>query len=433
MALFAALPVPLRRYVVAVAVAGPLLACILVAQRGVSASGADMPRAALLLALAIAAYRYPLCISHKYQYDLAAAAYLAMVLTLPTPWPGALAIVASIAGRTRWRWEPSAELFNLGQAGLHVSTAALAFAALRDVDRLGPQVGGLGSLGAIALTAATVLATNTGLVSGAIALQTGSRFLRVWRGMLSAEVLPHATVSAVGIVAALLARDYPLALPVLALPVVLVHRAMRQSVQLRADTREALVSLVDILEMRDPYTAGHSFRVAELAHAISLRLGLTAEEADAIELAGTVHDLGKVALDPAILLKYGKLDEREWTEVKKHPGLGAEVLRRFAVYGAVHDLVRSHHERWDGGGYPDGLAGEAIPLGARILAVADAYDAMTTMRSYRPAKSPEVALHILEEGAGSQWDAAVVREAVAYLRETEPITAPVLSPAAAAA
>ena len=119
--------------------------------------------------------------------------------------------------------------------------------------------------------------------------------------------------------------------------------------------------------------------------------------------------------------------------LRRHPALGADVVARFAAYGAVHRLVRHHDQRWDGAGYPDGLAGEAIPVGARVLAVADAYDAMTTMRSYRPARSHEATLKVLEEGAGSQWDAEVVRVAVAYLRETTPVPAATLAPAPAVA
>src|SRR4029078_11281721 len=106
-------------------------------------------------------------------------------------------------------------------------------------------------------------------------------------------------------------------------------------------------------------------------------LGLTAEEADAIEDAGKVHDLGKVAIDPAILLKPGKLTEDEWAEMKLHPVYGADVLARFASYRSGIPLVRNHHESWDGSGYPDGLRGTEIPLGARILAAADTFDALT--------------------------------------------------------
>ena len=139
-----------------------------------------------------------------------------------------------------------------------------------------------------------------------------------------------------------------------------------------------------------------------------MRLGLTTEEADEIESAGRVHDLGKVAIDPGILSNPGKLSPSEWQEMCEHPGLGATVIAKFNAFQHGHPLVRHHHERWDGAGYPDGLAGEAIPRGARILAVADTFDALTSDRPYRAGMSVEQALRILRQGAGEQWDAEIV-------------------------
>jgi HD-GYP domain-containing protein (c-di-GMP phosphodiesterase class II) len=211
-----------------------------------------------------------------------------------------------------------------------------------------------------------------------------------------------------GVCAAELLSGSPLLLPTLAVPAVLIHRAVQQSTELRENVREALASLVDVVELRDPYTAGHSRRVAELARAIAIQLGLTAEEADAIEDAGNVHDLGKVAIDPAILLKPGKLTEAEWAEMKRHPVYGAEVLARFTSYRSGIPLVRSHHESWDGSGYPDGLRGTDIPLGARILAAADTFDALTSDRPYRAGMDLDRARAILQDGKGSQWDPAII-------------------------
>lgn len=170
-------------------------------------------------------------------------------------------------------------------------------------------------------------------------------------------------------------------MPTLALPLVLVYVSIRGTVRLRENTQRVLTALVDVVELRDPYTAGHSHRVAALARALALRLGLMNEEADIVEGAGRVHDLGKVAIDPLVLTKSGKLTEAEYDEMKRHPVLGADVIARFADYRVGVPLVRHHHERWDGTGYPDGQ----IPLGARILAVADTYDALTSSRP-RPTR-----------------------------------------------
>ncbi|MBA2519949.1 MAG: HD domain-containing protein, partial [Chloroflexia bacterium] len=233
-----------------------------------------------------------------------------------------------------------------------------------------------------------------------------------------------AALVALGLVAALVVRDYPIAMIPLILPAVLVQYTLRREVQLRADTRASLEAMADMIELRDPYTAGHSKRVATLARMLAVRLGLTGEEADLIETAGRVHDIAKVAISEAVLLKPGPLTSAEWVEMESHPVKGAEVIHRFAGYRECEALVRHHHERWDGAGYPDGLAGEAIPLGARILAVADSFDALSSSRPYRSALGQETVLRMLEEGAGTQWDRRVVGELVAYQREREaPVTA----------
>ena len=153
--------------------------------------------------------------------------------------------------------------------------------------------------------------------------------------------------------------------------------------------------------------------MAELAHRLAIQMGLSYEEADLIESAGRVHDLGKVAVDPAVLMKPGALTDQEYLEMQRHPALSGRVIAKFAAYGDGWLLVRHHHERWDGKGYPDGLAEEAIPLGARILAVADTFDALTSARPYRQPRSVEFALGVLREGSGTQWDPAAVEALLA--------------------
>jgi HD-GYP domain-containing protein (c-di-GMP phosphodiesterase class II) len=186
-----------------------------------------------------------------------------------------------------------------------------------------------------------------------------------------------------------------------------------------AERHEALAALVDVVELHDASAAGHSRRVATLARDLALRLGASPEEAGTIERAGLVHDLGKLALDPAILRKPGPLTEAEWAEVRRHPDKGAAVVARYAVFGEGHRLVRHHHEAWDGSGYPDRLQGEAIPFGARILAVADAFDVMTHARPYRSALPIAGARAILRDGAGKQRDPRVVEALFAYLDEID--------------
>ena len=164
--------------------------------------------------------------------------------------------------------------------------------------------------------------------------------------------------------------------------------------QLELNVREQLAMMVKAIEARDPYTSGHSRRVCGLSRAIATDLGLTPDQVEEIENAALLHDVGKIHAEFApLLMKEGKLTEEEWAIMKTHSAKSAELVSLFSRFqGYVVSCVRHHHERWDGRGYPDGVAGEAIPLGARIITIADTIDAMTTNRPYRNALPLEVVL-----------------------------------------
>ncbi len=181
-----------------------------------------------------------------------------------------------------------------------------------------------------------------------------------------------------------------------------------QNARLYADLerlfRESLRALVAAIDARDPYTAGHSERVSRYAVWMGETLGLSREEQKQLELAALFHDIGKISIPDAVLLKAGRLSEEEYRLIQSHPERGVEILRHIRQFEPILPAVRHHHERWDGQGYPDGLAGEAIPLFARIIAYVDTYDALTTDRPYRKGFPPRRALEILEENAGTQLD-----------------------------
>jgi diguanylate cyclase (GGDEF)-like protein/putative nucleotidyltransferase with HDIG domain len=175
----------------------------------------------------------------------------------------------------------------------------------------------------------------------------------------------------------------------------------------KAARYRAAASLAKAVDARDTYTGSHSERVSELAAKVAKRLGLDAEQVELTRLAGSLHDLGKLAIPEEILRKPGTLTDSERLVLERHPQIGFRMLDSLGV-DPVADLVLHHHERWDGAGYPDGLRGEQIPLGARIIFVTDAYDAMTTDRTYRPKRSPQAALAELERCAGTQFDPGIV-------------------------
>jgi putative two-component system response regulator len=179
------------------------------------------------------------------------------------------------------------------------------------------------------------------------------------------------------------------------------------------------------IEARDPYTAGHCERLARYAVGLGKALGVDASMLKALWLGGFLHDLGKIAVPDRILLKEGPLDQEERAIIRTHPVIGADLVHGMRTLDDVRPIIRHHHERCNGSGYPDGLAGEEIPLGARIMAVVDVYDALCTVRPYKPAFSQDEALDILvrETEAGS-WDARVIETFIEMLRAASPPGAP---------
>ena len=172
--------------------------------------------------------------------------------------------------------------------------------------------------------------------------------------------------------------------------------------------RQSKDVLLTALTERSPDLGGHLSSVAELAERTARRLGLSAEEVERVRHAGELHDAGKVAIPDAILSKPGPLNEDEWGFVRRHPLIGERIVRSAPSLSRVAELVRSTHERFDGTGYPDRLEADAIPLGSRIVAVCDAFDAMTSPRPYAAARTAEEALDELRSCAGTQFDPAVV-------------------------
>ncbi|USB33741.1 HD domain-containing phosphohydrolase [Paenibacillus sp. YPG26] len=187
---------------------------------------------------------------------------------------------------------------------------------------------------------------------------------------------------------------------------------MLSGIKIQSDLNNQLIgsyfaTLAAALDARDPYTAGHSLRVADYAVQIGLLAGLPGEKVDALRKSALLHDIGKIGTRDSVLLKEGRLTDEEFEQIKQHPAMGESILRQIEPADAMAPFlsgVRSHHERFDGKGYPDQLKGEEIPLFGRIIAVADAFDAMTSNRPYRKGLDADRAIQILEEGRGTQWD-----------------------------
>lgn len=177
---------------------------------------------------------------------------------------------------------------------------------------------------------------------------------------------------------------------------------------MRRSYLETLTSMITALEARDAYTRGHSDRVAEFSVAIGREMKLGPDRMERLRDGARLHDLGKIGVREQILNKAGRLTEEEFDHIKEHPVIGAQIIGKMENYRQLLPMIRNHHERWDGKGYPDGLSGDEIPLEARIVAVADCYDAMTSKRPYRTPSEFDSAINILKEVSGSQLDPAVV-------------------------
>ncbi len=194
----------------------------------------------------------------------------------------------------------------------------------------------------------------------------------------------------------------------------------RERANLQRISVATLEVLVNALEAKDPYSRGHSARIADLSAMVAAEMGLEDEDVEAVRTAGRLHDIGKIGIREEVLVKQGPLTDDEYEHVKQHVVVGSQILAPLTHLREVIHYVRSHHERWDGRGYPDGLKGEEIPIGARILAVVEVYDALTTSRPYQEKMSSEFAVERMRDltGTGIATDVFDALETVVNRRQT---------------
>ncbi len=291
---------------------------------------------------------------------------------------------------------------------------------------------------AILVAGIVYLLLNIGLVCTAVAFAQRHRFLDVYREHLPDLEMQLIMLIPLGILIAMIycaGGSFLFGLFLLAaFPVLLERYFSRQYQNLHDEYRGTVERIAQLVDERDHYTSLHSQKVAEYSEEIARKLGLDRNDTKVVVGAALIHDLGKIGspinvyvisesgavLDVEfrdILKKPMGLTDEEWRKIQEHPSKGADVVRDLPFYGDVRELVEYHQERYDGKGYPAGLKGEEIPLGARILAVADAYDAMTSDRPYRRAMSHEKAVAELEAGKGTQFDPKIVEAFLTAMEE----------------
>jgi len=307
-------------------------------------------------------------------------------------------------------------LFNMGQYVLTLGTAAIVFRALGgDISD-----SGIGSSILPFLVCVPVyFFVNNALICLIIAFTEKISPIRVWLVNFRWTVGHDLILAPLGLVVALLYKVSIWSIFVFLAPLALARYVYKLYMDLRGAYFDSIAALASALDASDPYTKGHSDRVTKYAVQTARAMKSSEREIETIEFAGRLHDIGKIGIDRSILRKRSKLNDREWSEMQKHPVMGSEIAGKLKFMKEAEDYVNYHHERYDGKGYPKGLKGEEIPVGARILGVVDAFDAMTSDRPYRPALAIEEAVRELERGAGQQFDPIVVDVFVKLIRNGE--------------
>jgi hypothetical protein len=332
--------------------------------------------------------------------------------------PAAAALVAvvstSLTQLVIYRRPPHRVLFNMCLFVVTIMAAGYAYQMFggSDAESLGRLMLPLGMCGLV------YFAVNTGAVSFVIALSQNENPWRVWQSTY-AWTLTH-LVAFVPLGALIVVVFNVVGLPGVALfllPLLLARYTFKLYTDMRQEHLETVRALTSAIDASDPFTRGHSERVTGYAVAIARELGLSEQRVMTIEYASLIHDMGKIALQHDILLKPGKLTEDEWKVMKTHPQTGANIVSDLGFLRGARDVVLYHHERFDGRGYPHGLSGEEIPLEARIVKVADAFDAMMSDRPYRASLGLESAIGELERGKQTEFDPAVVDAFVRLLRD----------------
>lgn len=269
----------------------------------------------------------------------------------------------------------------------------------------------------IVISIAAVIAVNAALMLGILALQEQIRPGTIWRSMVLTSVGPYFAYGLLGLLMAVLwSIGGGFAAALVLLPLLVARRAFNQYAEQREAYESTIRALVQAVETKDHYTRGHSERVSRASVLIARILDMREDRVEALRYAGILHDVGKLGVPTRVLQKTGPLSDMEFAAIKRHPRNGTEMVRGIAFLEEAYNGIMHHHERLDGRGYPLGLSGADIPEFARIIAVADAFDSMTSTRSYRGARDVSEALTELEKCAGTQFDDSMVKALILALQ-----------------
>jgi hypothetical protein len=404
-----------------------ILACggLIAASHGLFATAsADPTRIATLLALTLALQMFSVQVYGRGSVSVSAIGILASAFLFDTGTTMAIAVLAAVAQWIRTRSPIYKAIFDAANFSLSGAAASLCFQLL-DHWRLPAAV----------LAGAVFAVANNGLLCVVMSFSERVPWTTIWferfhwarfHFALFGPLALAATIAYKQIgTAGLVAFTLPPALMILSVrqyiarTTAAVEEIREANLNLRRAHKDTIAALSRSMEAKDLYTGGHTERVAAVAVGLARRLGFKDEELEAIEIGALLHDIGKIGIPGHVLRKPGKLDAEEWEQIKTHPVISDYILSELELHPFVRQCARSSHERIDGAGYPDGLKGEEIPLPARIVLVADALDALTSTRPYRPARPMLGALAEIHAHTGTQFCPRVV-EALDDLWRKEP-------------
>lgn len=374
-----------------------------------------VPVFAILTGLSLVLEFVAVELPHGGMVSVATIAHVATIFLVPPPFAALSVGTAVLVEEIVHRRALSRLAFNTSSYVLTISLASLAVSLIGDPRVLVAHRDHLSLVAMVVMVSLIYYLLNDLLMCAIMALASGQSLSHVVRTNSRSTILAEAGAGMVGVLFALIWIVEPAWTTLLAIPGAVIARALQYIRQLERETRSAVASLAEVVDHRDASTFHHSERVAFYAVATARELNLDDDLVELIERAAAVHDLGKIAVPDRILLKPGPLNAEERTMMWLHSEIGARILSQFNLFRSGASIVLHHHEAFDGSGYPRGLAGDAIPLGARVVAVADAFDAMTSDRPYRSAMPTEEAIARLRAGAGQQWDPIVVDALVALL------------------
>jgi putative nucleotidyltransferase with HDIG domain len=374
-----------------------------------------VPAFAILTGLSITLEFVAVELPHGGIVSVATITHIATIFLVPPPYAALSVGLAVVVEEIVHRRALVRLAFNTSSYVLTIALASLAVRLIGDPRVLVANRDHVPLVAMVLIVSLVYYVLNDLLTCAIMALTTRRSLAYLVRTNSRGTILAEAGAGMVGVLFALVWIVEPFWTALLVIPGAVIARALQYVRQLERETRSAVASLAEVVDHRDASTFHHSERVALYAVATARELNLGEDVVELIEQAAAVHDLGKIAVPDRVLLKPGPLTPEERTAMSVHTEIGARILGQFHLFRSGASIVLHHHEAYDGSGYPHGLAGDAIPIGARVVAVADAFDAMTSDRPYRSAMSIEEAIARLRTGAGQQWDPIVVDALLALL------------------